>query len=351
MSNRLHNAVRRPMGRTVTVRDIAEKCGVSVATVSRVINNNGRFSQETEHRVRAAIEELGYQPNQMARALRARRTDAIGVIVPSIANEFYSSVILSLQGELFDEGFSIIIYNTNGSVEMERQCHAHLAAQNVAGIISVNSHEDVRLALDRPVPTVYIDRFLDPDEMGSNVASVSSDNFASGKLAAEELWASGSRHPVTITPRPDAPVTEMRTSGFVRGLKDLGYELPAESIFTPQVTGYETSRIMTERLISSGYPFDGIFAQTDWEAIGALEVLRSHHIRVPEEIAVVGHDDIMIAQFGRPPLTTIHQDAAQIGTRTAHLILSMVRDEPIESNSILVPVGLVRRESTRRADL
>ena len=96
------------MGRTVTVRDIAEKCGVSVATVSRVINNNGRFSQETEHRVRAAIEELGYQPNQMARALRARRTDAIGVIVPSIANEFYSSVILSLQGELFDEGFSKI---------------------------------------------------------------------------------------------------------------------------------------------------------------------------------------------------------------------------------------------------
>lgn len=333
-------------GHPVTVKDIAKRCGVSVATVSRVINQNGRFSQETERRVRQAIDELGYRPNQLAKGLRAQKTDAVGVIVPSIANEFYSSVIFSIQTALFEAGFSIIIYNTNGSLDIERECQAHLLAQNVAGVISINSHEDVAVALGRPTPTIYIDRFVE-DGVGDNVASVSSDNLQSGRLAARELWESGSRRPVTITPRPTAPVTEIRTRGFVDELADLGYELPETSVLSPAVTGYETGRMETERLITSGYDFDGIFAQTDWQAVGALDVLREHHIRVPEDVAVVGHDDIMIARFGRPPLTTIHQDSRQIGEEAAKLMLSMMEGGP-GGPSVVVPVGLVRRESTRR---
>ena len=331
----------------VTVKDIAELAGVSVATVSRVINQNGRFSAETEQRVRQVIERYDYQPNQLAKGLRQRRVDAIGVIVPSIANEFFSSMILAMQERFFAEGYSMTIYNTNSSLDVERQCHAHLAAQSVSGVISVNSREDVRTALRRKIPTVYVDRFVDASQLGENVACISSDNVRSGHLAADELWASGSRHPITITASEESPVTVMRTKGFVNGLLELGYQLPQEAIVAPGVTTYESGREAMERVIASGMEFDGVFCQTDWLAMGALEVLREHHIAVPDEVAVVGHDDILISRFGRPPLTTIHQDSTQIGERAAALILEMMEGGRPERQVITVPVGLVRRETTR----
>lgn len=331
----------------VTVKDIAELAGVSVATVSRVINQNGRFSAETEQRVRQVIEKYDYQPNQLAKGLRQRRVDAIGVIVPRIANEFFSSMILAMQERFFAEGYSMTIYNTNNSVDVERQCHAHLAAQNVSGVISVNSREDVRAALRRKVPTVYVDRFVGSDHLGENVACISSDNVRSGHLAADELWASGSRRPITITASEESPVTVMRTKGFADGLLERGYQLPQEAIVAPEATSYENGREAMERIIASGTEFDGIFCQTDWLAMGVLEVLREHHIAVPDEVSVVGHDDILISRFGRPPLTTIHQDSTQIGERAADLMLGMMEGRAPEQQMVTVPVGLVRRESTR----
>ena len=127
----------------VTVKDIARMAGVSVATVSRVINQNGRFSPETEKRVREVIERCNYQPNQLAKGLRQHRTASVGVIVPNIANEFFSSMILSMQTELFKHDFATVIYNTNASLDLERQCQSLLAAQSVAGVIAVNSLDDV----------------------------------------------------------------------------------------------------------------------------------------------------------------------------------------------------------------
>ena len=306
----------------VTAKDIAELCGVSVTTVSRVINRNGRYSSETEKRVLDAVKKLNYQPNLLAKGLRTRKADAVGVVVPSIANEFFSTMILTLQTKLFKAGYAINIYNTNSSLDIERQCVAQ--------------------------PTVYVDRFI-ADPMSDKVASISSDNIRSGTLAAQELKRSGCKHPAVITATSESPVTAMRTKGFTRECARLNLDLHDENILTPPATTYDEGYKAVEKLLSSGAEFDGLFCQTDIMAIGALEALRDHHIDVPDEVAVVGHDDIMISRFGRPPLTTIHQDSVQIGEKAAELMLDMMAGNDVEEQNVVVPVGLIRRESTRRA--
>lgn len=332
----------------VTVKDIAELAGVSVATVSRVINQNGRYSAETERRVRQVIEEYDYQPNQLAKGLRQRKTDAIGITVPNISNEFFASMVLAIQGRLFEEGRSLTIYNTNSSLDMERQCHALLAAQNVSGIISVNSREDVRAALKRPIPTVYIDRFIEDKDLGSKVVSISSDNVCGGRLAAEELLRAGCRKLVAITASADSPVTEMRTRGFVEYAVSCGVELSDERIVLSRETSYAQGREAMAGILGSGIEFDGVFCQTDWLAMGALEVLREHGVRVPEDVCVVGYDDILISHFGRPPLTTVRQDSTRIGERAAEMIIQMTQGNTPSEQRIVLPVELVRRESVRR---
>ena len=339
--------------RKITVKEIAELSGVSVATVSRVINQNGRFSAETEQRVRQVIEKYDYQPNQLAKGLRQRKTDAIGVTVPSIANEFFSDMVLAMQTKLFAEGYSLTIYNTNNSLEMERQCHSLLAAQSVGGIISVNSREDVRAALKRPIPTVYIDRFIRDEDLGSKVASISSDNMCGGRLAAQELLRAGCKKIVMVTANAESPITKMRSQGFVDYLASQGMPLPEERIFTPHhkdyiQSPYEEGREIMTSILGTGIEFDGLFCQTDWLAIGSLEVLREHGVRVPDEVSVVGYDDVLISRFGRPPLTTVRQDSTRIGERAAEIMVAMTQGETPGEQRIVLPVELVRRDSTRR---
>lgn len=331
---------------SVTVKDIAQMAGVSVATVSRVINQNGRFSPETERRVREVIEKCHYQPNQLAKGLRQHRTASVGIMVPNIANEFFSSMILAMQTELFEHDYAAVIYNTNASLELERQCQALLAAQSVAGVIAVNSLDDVRGALKRPVPTVYVDRFVD-DDGGGKVACISSDNERSGRLAARELIESGCHRLALIEARADSPITRLRTQGFVDELAEAGLELDSALVRSSAVTSFERGRELMDEVIDSGREFDGVFCQADWLAMGALEALREHGIEVPRQVCVVGHDDISIARFGRPPVTTIRQEPQVLGQKAAELVVGMICGEAPTELCTTVPVELVRRESTR----
>lgn len=332
----------------VTVKDIAQMAGVSVATVSRVINQNGRFSPETERRVREVIEKCNYQPNQLAKGLRQHRTASVGVVVPNIANEFFSSMILAMQTELFAHDFACVIYNTNASLDLERQCQSLLAAQSVAGVIAVNSLDDVRSALKRHVPTVYVDRFVD-DDGGGKVACISSDNELSGHLAARELLRGGCRQPALIEARADSPITRLRTRGFVDELARAGVELDEGNVKSSAVTSFERGHALVSELIEEGREFDGVFCQADWLAMGALEALREHGLSVPGDVCVVGHDDISIARFGRPPITTVRQEPGMLGRRAAELLVQMMAGQAPEEQRTTVPVKLVRRESTRTA--
>lgn len=333
----------------ITVKDIAQMAGVSVATVSRVINQNGRFSAETERRVRKIIEEYDYQPNQLAKGLRQRHNSAVGIIVPNIANEFFSSMILAMQTKLFESGYASMIYNTNASFDLERQCQALLAAQGVSGVIAVNSLDDVRAALKRSVPTIYVDRFVNKGADAGKVACISSDNERSGRLAARELLSGGCVSPALIQAREDSPITKIRTQGFVDELRAAGVKLKPELVRSSAVTSFERGYELTCDLIKTGHKFDGVFCQADWLAMGALEALHGRGASVPDDVCVVGHDDISIARFGRPPLTTIRQEPHILGEKAADALLGMMNDETPDQPVTYVPVEIVRRESTQRA--
>lgn len=335
----------------VTVKDVAREAGVSVATVSRVINQNGRFSPQTERRVRQAIERLGYQPNQLARGLRQQRSDSVGVVVPNISNEFFAWLIMTVQRRLFDAGLSITIFNTGHSLDIERQCYASLAAQRVCGVISANALEDVRATMRHDVPVVYIDRAVDVAPAMPGVSVVLSDNVAGGRLAARELVRSGCTRPLLVSATAHFPITEVRTKSFADTLRELGVSLADDHVLTPRSTDFEGGRAAAKEALARGLDFDGAFCQTDRLAIGFMDELGEKGVRVPDDVTVVGFDDVLLARFGRPPLTTVRQCPERIGELAADAMLRMVRGEPGEGRLELVPVELVRRESTMRGDV
>jgi LacI family transcriptional regulator len=238
-----------------------------------------------------------------------------------------------------------MIFNTNHSLDMERQCYASLAAQRVCGVISANALEDVRAAMRHDVPVVYVDR---PAELAPHVSVVMSDNVAGGRLAARELVRSGCTRPLLVSATAHFPITEVRTKSFADTLAELGVFLPDDHVLTPPATDFAGGHAAAEEALARGLDFDGVFCETDRLAIGFMNELGEKGVRVPADVTVVGFDDVLLARFGRPPLTTVRQSPERIGELAADTLLQMVRGELAEGRRELVPVELVRRESTMR---
>lgn len=332
----------------VNLKDIAEICGVSVATVSRVINQNGRYSKKTGEKVRKVIEEYEYQPNQIAKGLRTSKVDAIGVIVPDITNEFFSAVVLALQKRLFRAGYSCMIFNTDESAQIERCCVANLKSLGISGIVSFNSRLNLRKMINESIPIVYVDRKPEQAFDSENAAFISSDHEDGAYQAGHELAACGCRRVACITALSGATVTRMRSDGFIRACKDYHMELPPELVFVPKEVSLQSGYDIMDRALKDGLRFDGVFCQTDWLAIGALSAILDHGIDVPGEIQLIGFDDITSARIARRPLTTVHQPSAEIGLHSAELILAMVNGRKVGKDEVKFPVELVRRGTTHQ---
>lgn len=338
------------MGEKINQKEIARLCNVSVATVSRVLNENGRYSKETAEKVHKAIRNYGYSLNQVARGLRTSRMSAIGVVVPDITNEFFAELILALQEYLFRHEHSCIIFNTNESEKIERQCIANLVSLNVSGIVSVNSRLELNRLLPPGIPVVYVDQQEEGSLGAADRAYVSSDHEAGAYLAGKELAQCGCKTVACITALRDAAATHMRNAGFKRACLEYQVSLPQKLIFSPEVVSLQAGYEIGEKILDSGLPVDGIFCQTDWLAIGALNALLNRGIRVPEEMQLIGFDDIRASEIAKIPLTTIHQNSPEIGIRTARLMLSMIGGTVPEENRVLLPVEVVRRGTTRAVD-
>lgn len=337
------------MEEKISLKKIADICGVSVATVSRVINQNGRFSPETGERVRRVIEEYNYHPNQIAKGLRTNRLNSVGVVVPDITNEFFASIVRALQNRLFAEGYSCLIFNTDESKEIELQCIANLKALNISSVVFVNSKCRTKELLNWDIPVFYVDREPDASFKGENSIFLSSDHEEGGYLAGRELARCGCRTVGCVTALEDASVTRLRSAGFFRACREFGLELSQDLIFSPGEVSFQSGYDIIHRALQEGKRFDGLFCETDWLAIGALSALLEQGIAVPEQVQLVGFDDITAARTARRPLTTVHQPSAQIGMQLAELILSTMSGCSLTQREIKLPVHLVRRDTTRPA--
>jgi LacI family transcriptional regulator len=327
------------------MKEIARLSNVSVATVSRVINQNGRFSKETEERVLHVIEEYGYKTNMVAKSLRVRQSKSIGVIVPDIKNEFFASIVLEIESYFFSNGYSVFICNTNGEEEKEQEYLRSLDAKGVDGLIYISGKEDISIqSLKRDIPIVCIDRKPSIDE---NIAIVESDNYAGGFLATEELIRQGCKDIIIIKSKRRISTTQSRYKGYKAALEKYNIPLNDMLMIDLDQTTFEKAKDKMNKLIELGVPFDGVFATNDWLALGSLFAMKENDIHVPDEVKLIGFDNISISKYSYPSITTINQDKKKLGEEASKALLNFInKKEMKEKLHIVLPVKLVERETT-----
>ncbi|MFZ7130854.1 MAG: LacI family DNA-binding transcriptional regulator [Eubacteriales bacterium] len=324
----------------ISIKQISELAGVSVATVSRVINQNGRFSKETEKRVLDIIEKYQYKPNLIARGLRTNNSLSIGVIVPDITNEFFAKMTRELETYFFQKGYTVIVCNSEEDPFIEDSYYEHLLTKGVVGMVYLSGKTDKRIRKSQ-IPTVFIDRILNDE---TDAVFIESDNVQGGYLATKELIEHHCKNILLVRDKRSISPPEKRQEGYVKALKEANIPLDPNYIIKTQV-GYETAKSAIQDALNKKIPFDGVFATTDWMALGVINGIREFGLSIPEDVKVVGYDNISISEFSYIPFTTIHQDVIRIAELAVSSILRLIDSEEVPEKHILVPVMLVKRSS------
>ena len=302
--------------------DVAELAGVSPTTVSRVINKKGYLSQKTIDKVHAAMQELNYKPNNLARGLQGKSAKLVGLIFPNISNVFYAELIERLEDELFKQGYKTIICNKD-YLEM-------LAANQCDGIISSSHNLGIEDYEKVEAPIVAFDRNLAP-----KIPIVSSDNFEGGKLAARALVKAGCQRIVMITgyDNSDSP-TGLRQLGF-------NYELDKKGIICPVPNDLSLMRreLEIKSIISREKP-DGIFVSDDLTAILVMKVVRQLELSIPDDLKIIGYDGTAFIRHFYPELATIQQPLDEIAKLCVEILLKKIKGKTVNRDYVL-PVNLI----------
>ncbi|MGI6160634.1 MAG: LacI family DNA-binding transcriptional regulator [Christensenellales bacterium] len=332
--------------RDVSIKKISELTGYSIATVSRVINNKGRYSKETEQIINETIKRVNYVPNMIAKGLRTRQANTIGILVPGITNEFYSSITLAVQNALFDHSFSTFICNTYEKKASEDKHLMMMKSQSIGGLIFVCSDSGVG-DLHAGTPRVYVDRMpLDIADTGE-LYLIASDNYSGGRMATAELIDTGCRRILMLFEKREFWPRLERSRGVLDEIAARGEGRC--SLISEYINGinFENAAAAVNRLLDDGVEFDGIFCYTDIIAAAVIGVLHRRGIRVPEDVKIVGFNDLTVSRCAYPTITTVRQDTESLGRIAAGLIINIINKEDIGEKRQVLPVELIRRESTR----
>lgn len=327
---------RRP--RATTLHDVAAHVGVSPRTVSRVVNDQGGFSPATRARVLHAVDELHYRPNLIARGLITRQSNTIAFIVPVLSDPFFPEVADAIQRAARAADLTMLFAISNGDVQTQHDVLSRLEAHSPDGAIVFPCDQDaeqLRPYLDRGMRMVVIDTPVEHP----NASVILSDLRSGAHLAVDRLITGGRRHLAMIASSLTPPNLRRREDAFIESLPD-GAEVIIESV-TPDLEG---GRSAMNRLLERAPHIDGLFAYNDVTAIGAIEALRASGRSVPDDVAVVGCDDIAMGAVITPSLTTIRIDRERLGHEAVNAVTALVAGEPTESLLVL-PVGLVLRDS------
>jgi LacI family transcriptional regulator, galactose operon repressor len=308
-----------PRDARITISDVAEHAGVSVGTVSNVVNRPERVADGTRQRVQKAIVQLGWVPNGSAATLRAGRATLVGLIVPDIRNPFFTEVARGAEDMAAASGEAIVVCNTDWLLDSEQRALAALARQRVRGVIINPAGEDERYLewlVDRNIALVL----LDHRRSAGRVPSVVVDDVLGGRLAGEHLLDLGHRRIALVNGRTSIPQCDDRRVGLVSALRDAGLD-PERDLVDLEVEAMDAPSGMdaVERIFASASP-TAIFCANDLLAIGVVHALRTKGVRVPDDVSVVGYDDVELAAMTDPPLTTVHQPTYELGA-TAYKLL------------------------------
>lgn len=320
------------MGRA-KLQDVARVAGVSVTTVSRVLNNRGYLSDDVRTRVADAIRELDYRPDEVARSLHGQKTKLVGLIVPTTAEPFFGQIAMEVEVALAAAGYKMLLCNSLSSSERESQYLGLLIANRVDGIITSTHNEGIGLYSRADLPIVALDR-----PISDSIPNIHSDNYGGGRMATELLVERGCRHIVHIT------ATESERNERALGYRDVMREQNLE----PQVFayGFETPDARRRELLEtwlSKNAVDGVFCSDDTTALMVLEWGRAAGRVVPDDLRIVGFDGTKMMQRIVPGLTTVRQPISQIASAAVAVLLGRITDPrtPVTpSMSVTLPVDI-----------
>lgn len=325
----------------VTSHDVAARAGVSQPTVSLVLSRNprARVAKATRERVLRAAAELGYRPNLLARALVQQRSFAIGVVVPTLANPFFVDVVSGLERVAVEEGYAVLLCNGRGE-PVAPQVET-LRGRMVDGLII-----DAAGAAALPEELLADMTVVLVEEVSERWPTVTSDAEAAGRLAAEHLLGLGHHAVAMIGPATDIHALRRRERGFLSALGQAGVAVPSAWLRRAPATVRGGQEAMRTLLGQKARP-SAVFCVNDLLAVGALKACTSARVRVPEEVSLVGCDDIEMARLTTPELTTVAVRAREIGARAARLLIGMVEGEvDAHARRRPLPVSLVPRGTT-----
>jgi len=327
------------------MRDVAEMVGVSKQTVSAVINNKPGITKETRDRVLAAIETLGYRPDSIARSLATGRTHTIAFIAADMSAPFIGTLVVAAEDYAHSCGYSLVLYNTHDDGEREAAYFAAAVQRGVDGVLFISA-TDQNVGLDAVratgIPAVAIDRV----PVAHRGPSVTLDNVETGRLAAEHLTGLGHTRIAHIGGPQTVLMSRQRLQGFQQLLEARGVA-PRLHVETVENWAYQDGYDAMQRILTKGSSPTAVFAAGDALAIGAMRAIRETGLGVPEDISVVGVDDLDIAAFQNPPLTTIRQSITELAVLGLQLLFDILAGkEPGQINIVMQPVLVVRQSTS-----
>ena len=339
VSKRFHSE-----GKMTSIKDVAKIAGVSTATVSRVLSHSSYVSDEVRKKVLSAVAKAGYRPNRLARNLRVRSSNTIGLIVADIQNPFFTSISRAVQDAAYDNDLNVFLCNTDEDYVKEKIYLELMRDEHAAGIIIAPTHqtdESIQRILEHDIPCVVIDRELP----NADIDTVVINNEEAGYRLTKHLLDTGKRR-ICVVAGSGSTTGALRLDGCIRALREYGAGAKSPRIYTVKASESEGYRVMTD-IASGNLSCDGVISTNGLLATGIYRKIHELKIRMPEEIAFACFDETLWTRLVDPDITVVRQPTEEIGHAAVELLLRRIKEEdPGSTRKMMLSAELVIRHST-----
>jgi LacI family transcriptional regulator len=326
--------------------DVAKRAGVSPSTVSYVLNNSRFVSEETRAKILKAIQELNYRPSALARSLRKGETLNIGLILPQISNPYFAELGEIMENAAFELGYNLFLCNSEDDIKIEQHYLDMLLEKQVDGIVYFAAQNDpgnLQSLLEKfpDYPIVIVDRALPFPQLDLVMA----DNVLGGMMAVDHLIKSGHRLIACLSGPTRFTASNERIAGYCKALEKAGKAIDQKLIFYSDGSP-ASAKLLTQKMIGINPQPTAIFATNDITAIGVLRALNEAGLKVPDDMAVIGYDEIWLGSFLNPSLSTVAQPKVEIAHTAIKLVIERIVDKSLPRRTCVFPPQLIIREST-----
>ncbi|NLS11300.1 HTH-type transcriptional repressor PurR [Vibrio sp. SM6] len=330
-----------------TIKDVARLAGVSTTTVSHVINKTRFVAEATQEKVMQAVNELNYAPSAVARSLKCNTTRTIGMLVTQSTNQFFSEVIDGVESYCYRQGYTLILCNTGGIYEKQRDYIRMLAEKRVDGILVMCSDltEELKEMLDRQVDIPKV--VMDWGPESSKADKIIDNSEEGGYLATKFLIDNGHKDIACLSGQFEKAICQERISGFKRAMNEANLPINQEWLLEGNFE-CDTAVLTAEKITAMAKRPSAVFCFNDNMALGLMSRLQQNGIRIPDEISVIGYDNIELAEYFSPPLTTIHQPKRRVGKNAFEILLERIKDKEHEKRVFEMHPEIVVRDTVKK---